>query len=350
MKNNNLQICDAVIHPGESLSLALPLPELFSCAPLYMPLKIIHGKRPGPCVLVIAAIHGNEINGTEIINRLLQVKVLQKLKGTLIMVPVVNVQGLINRNRQLPNGVDLNSSFPGSKNGTYAARMANLFIKQIFDKADYCIDLQTGQMNYTNLPQIFINYQNDTAKNLAACFNTPVISEVTLSSGSLAKYAASKNKPYLLYEAGEALRFDERAIKTGVKGILNVLKKLDMLSHKDDSKIKSFKSMFTEKNIWVRASSSGISYSTYKLGQYVEKGEALCSIKDPFGASAPTTIEAPENGVIVGTNNLPLVREGEALFQLAVFQHKMEQAANKLEQWNEKSETKNHDSKANSSQ
>lgn len=336
MKNSNLQICNATIHPGETISLALPLPELFSCAPLYMPIKVIHGKQAGPCLLVIAAMHGNEINGTEIINKLLKTKTLNKLKGTLIMVPVLNVYGLINRSRYLPSGINLNRCFPGSKKGTHAARVAHLFIDEIFDKADYCIDLQTGFINYSNLPQIYINYQDEKAKQLATSFNAPVISELEQNNGSLGKYATKKKIPYLLYEAGEAMRFDPQSIKVGVKGILNVMRSLEMLSHKAENKTKPFKSYFASNNIWVRASSSGLSHSLFALGQYVTKGETLSVIHDPFGAADPVTITSPEDAVIVGQNNLPLVHEGEELFQLAVFKS-MEETANKLEAWHEAS-------------
>ena len=144
MKASNLKICNETIHPGENLSLALPLPELFSCAPLYMPIKVNHGKNEGPCLLVIAAMHGNELNGTEIINRLLNSSKIKKLNGTLITIPVLNVYGLINRSQFLPGGIDLDTCFPGSKTGTHAARMAHIFTSEILKKADYCIDLQTG--------------------------------------------------------------------------------------------------------------------------------------------------------------------------------------------------------------
>ena len=337
MKNTTLQICNEIIHPGESLSLALPLPELFSCAPLYMPIKVIHGKQAGPCLLITAAMHGNEINGTEVINQLLNTRVLKRLHGTLIAVPVLNVYGLINRSRDLPGGVDLNRCFPGSENGTHAARVAHLFVREVFSKADICIDLQTGFINYSNLPQIYLNFNDEKAKLLAEAFNAPVISNLVYEKGMLATYAKQKNIPFLMYQAGEAMRFDQGTIKVGVKGILNVMKKLAMLPVKASAKPVAFKSHFTEKNIWVRASTSGISHSNLTLGQYVKQNEKLGVIKDPFGVTDSGVITSPEDAVVVGKNNLPLVHEGEALFQLAVFP-KMQQTATKLEAWKEHSE------------
>lgn len=339
MKNHNLQFCNETIHPGESLSLALPLPELFSCAPLYMPIKIIHGKKQGPCILITAAMHGNEFNGTEIINRLVAASSMKQLSGTIIAVPVMNVYGLMNRSRHLHNGIELDRCFPGSKSGTHAARMAYLFTKQVFSKADVCVDLQTGLLNHTNLPQIYIGAESDYEKSLAEAFNAPVISETPLEKGTLRSLAHRHKKPFLSYVAGEAMRFDEHAIKVGVNGMVSVLRQLKMLpplkKNKSDNP-KSFKSFYTEKNLWVRASTSGVGYTKHKLGQSVKKGEALCIIKDPLGATENETIHSPEDAIIVGKNNLPLVHEGEGLFQLAIFS-KMQHAASHLEDWKDKS-------------
>lgn len=332
-KNTPLSFCNETIHPGEALSLALPLPELYSCAPLYMPIKVIHGKLSGPCLLVTAAMHGNELNGTEIINQLLSLPSIKKLRGTLIAIPVVNVYGLINRSRTLPGGLELDRCFPGSKSGSNAARVAHLFATEIFSKADYCIDLQTGFLNYSNFPQVYINFADEQAKHLATIFSAPVISNIDRPKGSLRQLAYEQDKPFLLYEAGEAMRFDSHAIKTGLRGILNVMRELHMLSPRHEKQHKCF---FTEKNIWIRASTSGISHTRYNLGDLVHAGDEISVIKDPFGASDSVSIKSPEEAVIVGKNNLPLVHEGEALFQLAIFP-KMQQVASHLEDWHEKS-------------
>ena len=305
MKSSAIQICNETIHPGESLSLALPLPEIFSCAPLYMPIKVIHGKKAGPCFLITAAMYGDELNGTEIINRLLNLACMKKLNGTLIAIPALNVYGLINRSKYLPGGVDLDQCFPGSKVGTHAARMADIFTQEIFSKADVCLDLQTGSINYSNLPQIYTLFNDDKSKSLAEVFNAPVISDSICEEGMLCTMAAEQKKPFLRYEAGEAMRFDEHSIKTGIKGITNMMRKMSMLPEKSVRKKSPLKSFFAEKNIWVRASTSGIGYSKYKLGQHIKAGEAICVIKDPFGAADDVTILSPEEGIIVGKNNLP---------------------------------------------
>jgi hypothetical protein len=334
MKNTTLKICDASIQPGESISLALPMPEMFSCSPLYMPIKVVHGKQSGPCLLITAAMHGNELNGTEIINRLLAMSNLKRLRGTLIAVPVLNVYGMMNRTRFLPGGVNLDRCFPGSKTGTHAARMAHIFNTEIFSKADVCIDLQTGLLNHSNLPQILTPTNDEATKELARSFNAPVICHTTCEKGMLRTLATKQGKPFLLYEAGEAMRFDEHSIKVGVQGITRVMRKLGMLPVKQPSKENQLKSYLAEKNIWARASTSGISHSNLRLGDFIKKGDVICTISDPFGATDSVKVKCPTDAVVVGKNNLPLVYEGDPLFQLATFP-KMRQAASHLSDWKE---------------
>ncbi|OGT38087.1 MAG: peptidase M14 [Gammaproteobacteria bacterium RIFCSPHIGHO2_12_FULL_38_14] len=332
MKNSSITICNETIFPGEILSLALPLPQLFSCAPLYMPIKIIHGKEAGPCLLVTAAMHGNELNGTEIVNRLISTLTNAKICGTLIAIPVLNVYGLISRSRYLPGGVDLDTCFPGTKNGTHAERTAYIFTSEIFSKANICIDLQTGFMNCSNLPQLYTNFNNETERRLARAFNTPIILDQIQKEGSLRQLSQKQNIPFLLYEAGEAMRFDDHAINTGLKGILNVMRELEMLRKKQSIKENAHQSSFAKHSIWIRASTSGISHTKLKLGQWIKKGEALCIIKDPFGTNDHITVYSPVEGIIIGKNNLPLVQEGEKIFQIAFFSE-VQQVLDSLELW-----------------
>lgn len=331
MKAKKFKICNEIIQPGEMASMALPLPEMFSCAPMFMPLKVFHGKQEGPVMLIMAALHGNELNGTEIINRLLQSSALKKLKGTLICVPIMNVHGFVTKSRTLPGGVPLARSFPGSSTGHHAARIAHLFLEDIFSIADYCIDLQTGWQNFSNLPQIFISNDAQELK-LAKLFGAPVITHVDAPSGSLRKEALKRDIPYLVYEAGEAMRFDESAIKFGLKGIKNVMMATNMLS--SSSEVKETQSFLMEDNVWVRSPTSGICHSKIKLGQQVSEGEQLCIIKDPFGSGVDEVVKSSFEGVVVGVNNLPLVHEGVDLYEIASFV-KQRAAASHLEDWPE---------------
>lgn len=333
-KNSSFKICNETIYAGEKLSLALPLPQLFSCAPMYMPIKVVHGKMEGPCLLLTGAMHGNEINGTEIINRLLTLPMMSHVRGTLIAVPVLNVHGLINRSRHLPGRINFDRCFPGSKDGNHAERLTYLFSTEILSKANYCIDLQTGRESWTNLPQVFINENDNVARELAEEFNPSVILNYKMDKGSLREHTAQMNIPLLKYEAGEALRFDDYAIKAGIQGIVNVMRKLGMLPERSHRKEKLVRSLYASENKWVFAPTSGISHSQHKLGHRVKQGDILSIIKDPFGANENTSLYSPCDGIIVGKSNLPLVHEGESLFQIAAVRN-LNQPMKQIETWQE---------------
>ena len=318
MKNSPLQICDATIQPGEIVSMALPTPELYSCAPMYIPIHVIHGKSVGPCLLICAAIHGDEINGVEIIRRLLRLSLLKKLHGTLIAVPVMNVHGLINRSRLLPDGRDLNASFPGSQVGSHAARLAYTFTNEILSKVTHCIDVHSGKINHVHLPQIYVNYHHSKSQNLAKIFPAPVILNLpTPNPGSLYETTQKNNILTLIYEAGEALRFDEFAIRIGLRGILSVIREIGMLPKLRYKQTKFKEPIVSHAWDWVRAPTGGISKILIRLGGKVEKGDKLAVISDPFGSKQEYQVNAESAGIIIGRNNLPLINEGEPLLKIA---------------------------------
>ncbi len=331
-KASPFKICDETIQPGESVSLALHLPELYSCLPAYMPIRVYHGKKAGPCLLVFAAVNGDELNGIEVINRLVRFRRLHKIAGTLIAVPVVNVFALSNKSKFLPGNVILGDSFPGSATGTHADRLAHLFISQLFDLADYAVSLETGPVNYSNFPETLIDPEVEENKKLAEVFGAPVVSLADNYPGTLSEYAKQKQKKFLTYTAGEANRFDSQAIKIGFRGILNLMNYLDMISNKGPKTVKSSPTFFFEKAIWVRSSTSGISTNKVKLGQRVNKKTILCDINDPFAKMNSSPFQSPREGIVVGINNVPLVKEGDALFKLAIFSEP-EKAASELSNW-----------------
>ena len=242
------------------------MPEISSYAPIFMPIKIIHGKQTGPILLVLAGMHGDELNGTEIINRLLKNIALKRLKGTLIMIPVFNVYGHITRSRYLTDGLELDKAFPGKEKGSCLQICSHLH-EELLSKADYCIDLRTGAINHINFPQIYADPKVKDNDRLANAFKAPIICHIKHEKNTLGNIASEKNIPYLVYEAGEANRFNEREIKIGIKGILNILNSLDMVSL---SKSKSKDPLVMEGYNWIRSPKSGISYSNMKLGQKVE--------------------------------------------------------------------------------
>jgi predicted deacylase len=293
-----------------------------------LPVQVVCGKYDGPRLFVSAALHGDEINGVEIIRRLLRLPILKKLRGTLLAIPIVNVYGFVNRSRYLPDRRDLNRSFPGSGRGSMAARLADLFLREIVGQSDYGIDLHTGAIHRENLPQIRANLDDEATARIASVFHVPVLLNADLRDGSLREVAADRGIPMLLYEAGEALRFDERAIRAGVKGVTAVMRELKMLPATSRRR-KPAEPLVARSTSWVRAESSGILRSTVTLGARVRKGERIGVIADPFGEQEHE-VQAGYHGIIIGRTNLPLVNEGEALFHIARFES-TRVAANKVD-------------------
>jgi len=318
LNENDIIIGDVTIKPGETISFDLPVTKLYTHTPIAIPVQVIRGKKPGPRIFVSAAIHGDEINGVEIIRRLLKQSSLKRLRGTLIAIPIVNIHGFINHSRYLPDRRDLNRSFPGSLKGSLAARLAHLFMTEIVNQCTHGIDLHTGAIHRDNLPQIRANLDDEETMQLAEAFGVPVLLNSDLRDGSLRESAAQQGIPMLLYEAGEALRFDEVSIRAGVRGVTNVLRMLGMLPKLSKGSKKRIEPIIARSSAWERAPSSGIMRNAVNLGARITKGQVLAKIADPFGQTENEII-AQYNGIIIGKLNLPLVNEGDALFHVARF-------------------------------
>lgn len=314
-----LRIGKKHIEPGERTTINLRLARLYTYADLYMPVHVLRGAREptaaAPTLLICAAVHGDEINGVEIIRRLLALDLLHELRGTLIAIPVVNVHGFINRTRYLPDRRDLNRSFPGSANGSQASQLAYMLTKRIFVRCTHAIDLHTGSNGRTNLPQIRGDLDSDEVAELATAFGAPVVLHAALRDGSMRQMAHERGTPMLLYEAGEALRFDELSIAVGVRGVLNVMAMLDMLpaSYLEPAPTPP---LITRSSKWVRSPKSGMVHSAVPIGARVSEGDALAVVSEPSGESAES-IRAPVGGTVIGCVNLPLVHRGNALFHIA---------------------------------
>ncbi|MBE0469990.1 MAG: succinylglutamate desuccinylase/aspartoacylase family protein [Methyloprofundus sp.] len=314
----DLIINGQVIKPGSNLVVDLPLPPLYTNTPMTMPVHVIHGKRLGPKLFISAAIHGDELNGVEIVRRLLKQPALKRLQGTLIAIPMVNVYGVIHHSRYLPDRRDLNRSFPGSAKGSLAARLAELFMREIVAQCTHGIDLHTGAIHRSNLPQIRANLDDQATLALAKAFNVPVLINSNLRDGSLREAAAEQGIPMLLYEAGEALRFDEFCIRAGLQGILEVMGYLQMITPRKNRKgIKE--PYIARSSSWVRASASGIFRTVKPLGSYIKRKEVLGVISDPI-SNAEFEVLSPYNGLVIGRSEIPLVYEGEAVYHLAKFE------------------------------
>ncbi|SCZ59442.1 succinylglutamate desuccinylase/aspartoacylase family protein [Thiohalomonas denitrificans] len=314
-----ISINGSTVGPGERRTINLPVAKLYTHTNLAMPVHVINGRREGPTLFVCAAIHGDELNGVEIIRRLLKHPAVKRLRGALIAIPIVNVHGFLDRSRYLPDRRDLNRSFPGMERGSLAARIANLFMAEIVAQSQYGIDLHTGGVHRTNLPHIRAYLDDQETARIAKAFGTPVMINADLRDGSLRQAAVEKGVPMLLYEAGEALRFDEVSIRAGVRGIVNVLRELKMLPPTGHPRKSEPRPVVARASNWVRAPESGIFRASVPIGAKVKKGTLLGMVSDSFGESE-LEVRAPSDGIVIGRSNLPLVHEGEALFHLARFQ------------------------------
>jgi len=324
----NLTIGEHTIMPGQTKKIELPVAKLYTDADVSLPVYIIRGKRQGPTIFISAAVHGDELNGIEIIRRLINLKGFKISSGTVIAVPMVNVYGVVNQSRYMPDRRDLNRSFPGSSKGSLAARIANIFVKEIVSHCDYGIDLHTGAIHRSNLPQVRADLRDEMTLDLAKAFAVPVILNSDIIDGSLRDAAVKNETKVLLYEAGEALRFDEFSIRAGIKGIINVLRFLGMMP-KGRAKKKKINSFIANNSGWVRASASGIVLHHYQLGDQVKKGEVLAEIGSPYGKALGEVL-ANKSGVIIGKQNIPLVQEGEAMYHIAYFEEDDEHIAENI--------------------
>lgn len=306
------------IAPGARATIELPVPQLYTHTPLTMPVQVMRGRRDGPRLFVCAAVHGDELNGVEIIRRLLRRPVLARLRGTLLAVPIVNVYGVLHHSRYLPDRRDLNRSFPGSGRGSLTAKVADRFMTEIVANCTHGIDLHTAANHRDNLPQIRGNLDDPETLALARSFGVPVLINAAIRDGSLRAAAGELGIPTLLYEAGEALRFGESAIRPGVQGIVNVMRALGMLpaSHPRRAGTEPF---VARSSGWVRAPESGMFRAAKPLGVRVERGEPIGTIADPFG-DAEITVTADHSGLVIGRTQLPIVHQGDALFHVARFE------------------------------
>ena len=315
------------VKPGQHKVILLPLPKLYNWTPLSMPVHVMHGKKPGPVLCITSAIHGDEVNGIAVVRRLMKKPILHKLAGTIIAIPIVNIFGFLYQDRYLMDRRDLNRCFPGNAEGSVASRLAHLLVTEVISKATHMIDLHAGSLHRTNLPQVRVDLSIPGARELAESFNVPVVVSSSLISGSLRYYAQSQNIPFLLYEAGEALRFDELSIKTGVNGILSVMNKLEMISFKKSSR-NSYVTAFADSSFWIRAPQGGTFHPHKSLGKQVAKNEVLANIGNP-ATNEEYRLHSPISGIIIGMNLLPLVHEGAALFHIACFD-KLEMVAEEV--------------------
>ncbi len=321
LRRPSFSIGDLDVTAGRSAIGELPVSRLVTGTRISIPVNVFHGRQDGPVVWLSAAVHGDEIGGVEIIRRALGSIDPRTLAGTIVAVPIVNVHGFLNGDRYLPDRRDLNRSFPGSPNGSLAARIAHLFMTEIVERSDVGIDLHTGSDHRTNLPQIRADLDDERTRDLAIAFGAPFMMHAKLRDGSMRAAATSKGATVLLYEGGEAWRFDRSAIDAGVTGIGRVLTRLGMVESSDepaalDGSVAAEPPVESRSSSWVRVRRSGIALINVELGQIVERGEVIATVRDSVGRQLSRT-RAPRSGMVIGHTQQPLVNQGDAIIHIA---------------------------------
>lgn len=311
-----LTIAGVSVSAGERRRIEVPVAETYGTARTTVPIVVVRGSKPGPRLFVSAAVHGDEINGVEIIRRLLTMSQLKRIRGSLIAVPIVNVYGFLTQTRYLPDRRDLNRSFPGSPKGSLASRLARVFMDEVVSNATHGIDLHTASAHRANLPQIRACLDQEETLRLAQVFGAPVVIDANVRDGSLRQAVLERKIPMLLYEGGEALRFDEISIRAGVRGIVSVMRSLEMLP--GAVRQSRTRPVIAKQSYWVRADESGLLRATTPLGTKVAENGTLGIISDPVGDHEARVVAQAE-GIVIGRTNLPLVNEGDALFHVATF-------------------------------
>lgn len=315
LKNlTDLTIDDEVIMPGVLQTIRINAGKLPSDNRINVFAHVYRSFQPGPCVLLLGGIHGNEINGIEIVRRAVEEKIYQHLfSGTLIMIPLLNVYGFINFTRDVSDGKDVNRSFPGNTGGSLASRVARILTKKILPYIDIAIDFHTGGDARFNYPQIRFTKTDMTAYELAKVFGPRYIISQALIPHSFRKAAFDMHIPTLVYEGGESIRLDQNAISTGLAGIKLVLDTLQMTTFHQS--VSLGEQWLIHKTNWVRAATPGMFLWSKCSGDYVHKGEKMGEIKDPYGTKSYDVI-SNYNGHIIGHNNASVVTLGDALFHV----------------------------------
>jgi len=315
-EQNVLYILDEKILPGQRKRLDLHTAKLFTTSSVEVPVIIERSKKKGPVVLVTAGIHGDEINGVEIVRQFLARKMNRPLIGTIICIPVLNVFGFLNMQRQFPDGRDLNRIFPGTKKGPLASRFAYQLTDEILPVVDYAFDFHTGGAKRFNAAQIRITKNDYELTKLAKIFNAPF----TIYSSNIKKSYRSTCKqfgiPVLLYEGGKSADNDASITKHGLDGLRRVLKHLGMLKAEFTPSQPAKPSVFIAKTKWIRAKYSGLLHVKVDTGEWVNKGEEMAHITDPYG-SFKHILKARDEGHVINVNQSPMVYQGDALFHVS---------------------------------
>jgi predicted deacylase len=302
------------ILPGKGAQLNMDVARLHTRTPILVPVIVERAKEDGPTVLLMAGLHGDEINGVEIIRRFLRKKLHKPTRGTIICLPVFNIFGFLNIKRELPDGRDLNRSFPGSAKGSLASQFAYHFMKEIAPHCDYIIDFHTGASQRNNFPQIRCVMSDPESMELARVFNPPFILNSSLISKTIRESMIKMKKNILLFEGGMANSIEEMVVEEGLNGTKRIISHLGMRNYKIDI-AKDREPVVLNESRWLRAPNSGMFQALVKNGSQVDKGTVLAIVTDPYG-NFEKKIKSPSSGYVICVNESPVVFKGDAIINL----------------------------------
>ncbi|GAA4889954.1 succinylglutamate desuccinylase/aspartoacylase family protein [Flaviramulus aquimarinus] len=315
-KTDTLTILGEQIYPGESKEVNFDVANLHTSTPVNVPVIIERSKKPGPTVLFTAGIHGDEVNGVEIVRQLIAKGINKPKCGTIICMPVINVFGFINLKREFPDGRDLNRVFPGTPSGSLAGRVAHKLIKEVVPHVDLIIDFHTGGSGRFNAPQLRYLKENRKLNTLAKAFGAPFVLYSKNLSKSFRTTCYKLGKPLLLFEGGKSFHIDDMVTNSGVNGSKRILKHLGMLKTSFKSSKPKKDCVFINESRWLRAKYSGMFKASIAIGSHVEKDDVLGNITDPYG-KFNFFVRASNTGYIINVNESPIVYQGDALFHIS---------------------------------
>jgi len=313
---NVLHILGEKIAPGQKRTLNFNLAKLYTTTSVEVPIIIQRSKKPGPCVLITAGIHGDEINGVEIVRQVISKKINKPARGTIICIPVINVFGFLNMERAFPDGRDLNRVFPGTQNGSLASRFAYQFTNKILPLADFCLDFHTGGGSRFNVAQIRVDPDKKELMPYAQIFGAPFIVYSKNITKSYRSTCAKMGTPVLLFEGGKSQISDKDIARSGVHGVIRILDHLKMLDKDFVVPEQTKDSIIIQSSTWLRAKYSGLLHLKSTCGDFVEKNEVIATITDPYGTFRHK-VKASNDGYIINTNEASLVYQGDAIFHIS---------------------------------
>jgi predicted deacylase len=316
LEHKSITILKETILPGESKTINMEIATLHTMTKLKIPIIVSRSKFNGPTILLSAGLHGDEINGIEIVRQIITRKINKPKTGTIICIPVINVFGFVNQTREFPDKRDLNRVFPGSKKGSLASRFAYYLLKEIMPHVDYAIDFHAGGASRFNAPQIRIVPENQELKALADVFQAPFGLYSKNIVGSFRNSCDKLGVKMLLFEGGKSVNINDEITQHGIEGTKRILNHFGMLGARKKIIVPEKNTVYIEKSNWVRAKFSGMFHGFTKIGNYVTKGQLLATVSDPYG-KIEHKVKAPNSGYIINVNDAPIVFQGDAIYHIS---------------------------------